>query len=90
MTPSELDDALDAMQAGSTGDADTAPGLITIHTDHWIETLSAVKATCARLDDGLRYRDIMVHIGSGQDTRVLTRGDAEDRGAPYRDLKPRA
>lgn len=90
MTAAELDDTLDAMHAASGENPARAPGLITIHTDAWIESLSAVKATCARLDDGLRYRDVVVHIGSAQETRVLTRGEAVERGAPYRDLKPRA
>lgn len=89
MSPSELDDALDAMHAASAGEPAKAPGLITVHTDDWIESLSGIRAACARLDDGLRYREVVVHIGAEQETRVLARGEANDRGAPYRDLKPR-
>lgn len=85
MTPDELNAALDAMQAAATSDADK-PGLITIKTDDWISNLDAIKATCARLDDGLRHRDIQIHIGTQQVTRVLTRAEAGERGAPYRDL----
>ena len=90
MTPTELDDTLDAMQQAAGGDADRMPGLITVQTDDWIDRLSAVGAKCARLDDGLRYRDIVIHIGSKQETKVLTRAEAGERGAPYRDLTPRA
>lgn len=86
MTPNELDHALDAMQAARN--PDQMPGLITVQTDDWIDSLSAVKATCARLDDGLRYRDVVVHIGAKQQTKVLTRAEAGGRGAPYRDLAP--
>lgn len=85
MTPADLNAALDAMQAAATSDANK-PGLITIHTDDWITTLYAVKATCARLDDGLRHRNIQIHIGAHQTTKVVTRGEADGRGAPYRDL----
>lgn len=85
MTPAELNADLDAMQAAASSDADK-PGLITIATEDWIANLDAIKATCARLDDGLRHRNIQVHIGSQQVTRVLTRAEAGERGAPYRDL----
>ncbi|MBD3836782.1 hypothetical protein [Brevundimonas sp.] len=89
MTPAELDDALDAMQT-AVGDADRLPGLITVQTNDWINSLSAVGAKCARLDDGLRYRDVVVHIGAQKVTRVLTRAEASDRGGPYRDLTPKS
>ena len=90
MTPTELDDALDAMQQAAGGDANRLPGLITVQTDDWIDRLSAVGAKCARLDDGLRYRDIVIHIGAQQETKVLTRAEAGERGEAYRDLTPRA
>ena len=90
MTPTELDDALDAMQLAAGGNLDLAPGLITVESNHWVQVLSDVRPTCARLDDGLRHRDIQVHVGSTQQTKLLTRGEAGDRGAPYRDLTPRA
>lgn len=80
-------DALDAMQA--VDDPDQMPGLITVQTDDWIDSLSVIKATCARLDDGLRYRDVVVHIGAQQQTKVLTRAEASERGTPYRDPLPR-
>ena len=89
MTPAELDDTLDAMQTAA-GDADRLPGLITVQTNDWINSLSAVGAKCARLDDGLRHRDVVVHIGAQQETKVLTRAEARERGAPYRDLTPKA
>lgn len=90
MTPTELDDALDAMQQVAGGDADRLPGLITVQANDWIERTSAVGATCARLDDGLRHRDIVIHIGAQQQTKLLTRVEAGERGAPYRGLSPKA
>ena len=90
MTPTELDDALDAMQLAAGGNLDLAPGLITVESTHWVQVLSDVRPTCARLDDGLRHRDIQIHVGSTQQTKLLTRAEAGERGAPYRDLTPRA
>jgi hypothetical protein len=89
MTPQDLDDALDAMAAAAGDNPDQMPGLITVQTAEWIASLSAIHATCARLDDGLRHRDIQVHIGSSQPTDILTRAEAGERGAPYRDLTPK-
>lgn len=90
MTPDELNDALDAMAAAAGGNPDLMPGLITVESGHWVHVLSAVRATCAALNDGLRHRNIVIHVGSQQETKVLTRGQAGERGAPYRDLAPRA
>lgn len=89
MTPAELDDALDAAVEAAGSDPTLLPGLITVHTDDWIDRTSGVGATCARLDDGLRYRDVVIHIGADQQTRVLTRAEAGERGAPHRDPTPR-
>jgi len=89
MTPNDLDDALDAMQLAAAGNPDLMPGLITVESNHWIHVLGAIGATCARLDDGLRHRDVQVHVGAAQETKVLTRTEAGDRGAPYRKLAPR-
>ena len=88
MTPDQLNDALDAMAAAAGDDTDQLPGLITVETDHWVQVLSSVRATCTALHDGLRHRDIVIHVGSKQDTKVLTRAEAGERGAPYRDLLP--
>lgn len=90
MTPTELDHALDAMQLAAAGTPDLMPGLITVESNHWVQVLSAVRPTCARLDDWLRHRDIQIHVGSAQETKLLTRAEAGDRGEPYRDLMPRA
>jgi hypothetical protein len=90
MTPTELDAALDSMQRAAGAAANQMPGLITVQTDEWIDRLSAVGAKCARLDDGLRYRDVVIHVGAQQQTKVLTRSEAGERGAPYRDPTPRA
>lgn len=88
MTPTELDDALDAMQLAAAGNPDQMPGLITVETSHWVNVLSGVRATCSALHDGLRHRNIVIHVGSTQETKVLTRAEAGERGAPYRDLTP--
>ncbi|MNW06532.1 hypothetical protein D3C71_2029590 [compost metagenome] len=90
MTPTELDDALDAMQLAAASNPDLMPGLITVESNHWVHVLFAVGTTCARLDDGMRYRDIQIHVGSAQEMKVLTRAEAGERGEPYRDLTPRA
>lgn len=89
MTPNELDDVLDAMAAAAGENPDLGPGLITVESSHWVNVLSAIGAKCARQDDGLRHRDIQVHVGSAQETKVLTRTEAGERGASYRDLTPR-
>jgi len=74
--------------AAAAGDTpDLAPGLIAVKTDHWIQVLSAVRAGSA-LHDGSRHREIVIHVGSQQETKVLTRAEAGDRGEPYRDLLP--
>lgn len=78
------------MVAVAGDNPDLLPGLITVESGHWVSVLSAVRATCTALHDGLRHRDIMIHIGSQQETKVLTRAETGERGAPYRDLAPRA
>lgn len=90
MTPSELDDRLDAMADTAAGDPDRAPGLITVQTDQWINVLGGIGAKAAMLADGLRYRGIKVEIAKANATAMLTRAEAGDRGAPYRDLLPKA
>lgn len=90
MTPTELDDALDAMEKAAAGDGEKAPGLITIATDDWIGGLRDMRPTCSALHDGLRHRNIKVAVSSTFQTAVLTRAEAADRGAPYRDPTPRA
>jgi hypothetical protein len=89
MTPEALNDRLDAMQAAAERDEDK-PGLITVQTDDWIRVVSAVRATCRALSDGLRHRDIVIHIATDNETAVLTRAQAGARGEPYRELGPRA
>ena len=74
------------MQLAAAGNPDLMPGLITVESNHWAQVLSGVRSTCARLDDGLRHRDIQIHVGSAQEMRVLTRAEAGERGAPYREL----
>ena len=90
MTLDQLNDALDAMAKAAGDDPELLPGLITVESGHWVNVLAAVRATCAALNDGLRHRNIVIHIGSQQETKVLTRAEAGERGAPYRDLAPRS
>ena len=89
MTPTDLDDALDAREAAASADANARPGLITIQTDDWVGPLDTVRAICKSLADGMRHRNIVIHVGSQQTTAVLTRAEAGRRGAPYLDLGPR-
>lgn len=87
MTPAELNDALDAMQAAAAGDDSLRPGLITVQTDDWINRLSAMQSCRPQtIVDGIRVRDIKVAVGATAVTKVLTRSEAGDRGEPYRDL----
>jgi len=89
MTPDQLNDTLDTVAAAAGGNPDLMPGLITVESGHWVDVLSAVRATCTALHDGLRHREIVIHVGSQQETKVLTRAEAGERGAPYRDLMVR-
>lgn len=90
MTCDELDETLDRMceAASAKGDGEMSPGLITVESTHWVGHIAEVGATCASLHDGLRYRQIKIHVSSGLETRVLSRAEAGDRGAPYRELEP--
>nr|WP_312991068.1 hypothetical protein [Brevundimonas diminuta] len=89
MTPQDLADALDAMNAAAAGNPDLMPGLIEIHDAEWCDTLFQIERTAKSLDEGIRHRGVKVAISSEFKTRVLTRVDAGDRGDPYRDLEPR-
>lgn len=89
MTPEQLNDALDAMTAAAGDNIDLLPGLIEVNSDEWCETLYAIEKTTRSLDEGIRHREIKVVISSAYETRVLTRTEAGERGAPYRDLVSR-
>jgi hypothetical protein len=89
MTLDELNDTIDAMALAAAGDPHQLPGLITINTELWVKDLADMRAPCKALHDGMRHRDIVVHIFSTAKTEVLTRTEAGERGAPYRDLMPR-
>ncbi|WP_447909469.1 hypothetical protein [Brevundimonas bullata] len=86
MTRDELDATLEKMTAAAT--PDQGPGLITVESNHWVHHLSVVRATCSALHDGLRYRNIQLHVSSTFETKVLSRAEAGERGAPYRELTP--
>ncbi len=89
MTPADLDQILDDMQAKAAGNPDAMPGLIAVHTNDWIAELHAGWTKPKTLVDGIRIRDIKVAVGATLKTGVLTRGEAGERGEPYRDLTPR-
>jgi hypothetical protein len=88
MTHDELDQALDRMFAEAAS-PDQQPGAVTVQTDDWLGPLSTVKATCATLHDGLRYREIRILVSSHFETKLLSRAEAGERGDPYRDLRAR-
>lgn len=88
MTPAELNAQMDAMTAAANGVSEALPGLITVQTDTWIQSLWALRPTCAALSDGLRHRNIQVQIASTFEIRLLTRSEAGGRGAPYREPSP--
>ena len=90
MITDDLHAQLDAMQAAAGGADSRKPGLVTIQTDEWIERFHAEGAKPKTIADGIRIRDIKVLISADATTAVLTRGDAGDRGEPYRDLQARA
>ena len=89
MTPDELNDSLDAMEQAAAGDPQLLPGLITISTEHWVKDLADMRAPCSALHDGMRHREVVVQVSSDARTEVLTRDQAGERGAPYRDLTRR-
>lgn len=86
MTHDELDQTLDRMFAAASA-PEGQPGAVTVQTDDWLGPLSTVKATCASLHDGLRYREIRILVASTFETRVLSRAEAAEQGEPYRDLR---
>lgn len=88
MTRDELDRLLDAME-NAAGDPGGKPGLITVESGLWVSDLAhAIRPTCTSLTDGLRYRNVKVHVSSSLTHAVLTRADAGHAGEPYRDLSP--
>lgn len=89
MTLDELNDRLDAMEQGAGGDAQQMPGLITINSDLWVKDLADMRAPCKALHDGMRYREVVVQVSSDAKAAVLTRAQAGDWGAPYREMMPR-
>ncbi len=88
MTPDELTAAIDAMAAAAGGDANLLPGLIEANSTDWCETLYRIERTAKTLDEGIRHRGVKVAVSSLFETKVLTRAEAGERGAPYRDLTP--
>jgi len=90
MTPEQLTAALDALITAAGNNTDLLPGLIEVNSTEWCETLYQIERTAKSLDEGVRHRGIKVVISSAFETRVLTRAEAGERGAPYRDLAPRS
>lgn len=90
MTLEQLSDTLDRLQQAAGEDADRLPGLIEVNSDVWCQSLYAIERITKTLDEGIRHREIKVMVSSLFDTRVLTRAEASERGAPYRDLAARS
>ncbi|GAA0775974.1 hypothetical protein GCM10009434_24700 [Brevundimonas olei] len=78
--------ALDAMQQAAGSDPDLRPGLIAVKSAAWCDSLYAIERITRTLDEGVRHRGIKVVVSSLFETRVLTRAEAGDRGAPYQEL----
>lgn len=89
MTPNELITAIDAMAAAAGGDANLLPGLIEANSTDWCETFYQIERTAKTLDEGIRHRGIKVAVSSLLETKVLTRAEAGERGAPYWSLLPK-
>lgn len=90
MAPEDLDNILDTMQRDASAGPDAMPGLITVESSEWVNSLSWIRPTCSALHDGLRHRNIKIHVSSALATAVVPRSVAGDLGAPYRELSPRA
>ena len=88
MTPDELTAAIDAMMNAAGDNPDLLPGLIEVNSGDWCDTLHQIERTAKTLDEGIRHRGAKVAVSSLFETRVLTRAEAGERGAPYRDLTP--
>jgi hypothetical protein len=88
MTPDDLTAALDAMQQAAGDNTDMLPGLIEVNSTEWCEALYVIERTAKTLDEGIRHRGVKVAVSSLFTTRVLTRAEAGERGAPYRDMEP--
>ncbi|QTC92835.1 hypothetical protein [Brevundimonas goettingensis] len=87
MTPAQLHQILDDMQAKAAGSPDAMPGLITVQTNDWIASIAALSTKPRTLVDGIRIRDIKVAVGATEMTGVMTRAEAGERGEPYRELE---
>ncbi len=88
MTPEQLTAALDAMVDAAGDNTDLLPGLIEVNSTEWCETLYQIERTAKSLDEGVRHRGFKVAISSAFETRVLTRAEAGERGAPYMEISP--
>ncbi|WP_395942914.1 hypothetical protein [Brevundimonas sp.] len=77
-----MNDALDAMEAAADA-SDQKPGLITVETSVWIDSLSAAQKSMPKtiLDD-IRIRNIKVAVGSRNATKILTRRGGRRWSAP--------
>ncbi len=86
MTLDQLNDTLDAMAAAAGEDPNLLPGLIEVNSTEWCETLYNIEHTAKSLDEGIRHRGIKVAISSAFETRLMTRAEAGERGAPYMEM----
>lgn len=86
MTLEELTAAIDAMIHAAGSDANQMPGLITVNSNDWCGHFHEIDRVTRNLEEGIRHREIRVSVSSQFENKVLTRAEAGERGAPYRDL----
>jgi len=86
MKPDELATAIDAMIEAAGEDADKLPGLITVNSEEWCSGLCDIDHSTRNLEEGTRHRGIRVWVSSEYQTKVLTRAEAGERGAPFRNI----
>lgn len=86
MTTDELTAVIDAMIAATGSDADQMPGLIIVNSTDSCGHFHDIERVTRNLEEGIRHREIRVSVSSLFENMVLTRAEAGERGAPYRDL----
>ena len=81
--PDQLNGAFNAMATATGSDPDRMPGLVTVSTKDWVNSLADLRTPRAALHDGFGYRDGVVHVASHPMTTVLTRSETGERGRPF-------
>jgi hypothetical protein len=77
MTPTEIDQLIDAMVAevAKTGDDAQLPGAIFLHPDHYIG--SGLKSECVTMVIGHRYRGVRLFVSREFESQVVARADLQ-------------